>query len=157
MATPLAEGIYPCTVVNATFGDNDKGIPTAQINVRLDSGANATYEDRVDARSALYVGRSLKAVGWAGKDLSTVAADCDAWIKKTGGKTTAEIKHIPYKDKKTGEEKIWAKCNAIGRGAQPLSPPKQSSVADANEAMARVFGDDTSNDQQPANDDSLPF
>ncbi len=143
----LSEGTWGCTITGAVYGDNDKGIATAQILGRIDDGPDAgsqfTYEDRVDAKSALYVGRSMKAVGWTGRELETLEADAASWIKKTGGKSTVEIKHIPYRDKKTNEERIWAKPNAIGRNNRQLQKPTAQSSRDANETMRRAMqGDD---------------
>lgn len=168
----LAEGIFECTVLSASFGDDDRSIPSVQINVRFDAGPNqgrtTTYQDDVNAKSALYVGRSCKAVGWKGKALETLKADADAWIKATGGKSTAEIKHVLIgRGKKfdewvaggrKGPQPIWDKCNAIGRGAKPLAESKPQNLADANDAMRRAMAEDAGGADEPApNDDSLPF
>lgn len=170
----LAAGNWPCVVLSADFGEND-GSPDVQINVRITDGPSAgrtcTYQDQVNGKSALYVLRSARAVGWEGKgiDLSTLKADCAAWIKKTGGATTVEIKHIELKrgrkydawveGGRKGAAPIWDKPNAIGRGAKPLAPPKAETLADANEAMRRAMEMEGSApaDEPAPDDDRIPF
>ncbi len=156
--TLLAEGTWPCTALSASFGEDDRGSPQVQINVRIDDGPSAgqqcAYEDQVNAKSALYISRSCKAVGWRGPDLSTLKTDVAAWIVKTGGKTTVEIKHLEIKKgPKAGQ--VWAKPNAIGRGPRVLKDPSHERLADANEAMRAAMsadGQDNIDDE-----DRLPF
>lgn len=150
MATLLAEGIFPCTVTSASFGENDKGIPQVQINVRIDDGPSAgrscTYEDQVNNKSALYVRRSCAAAGWKGSDLNTLKSDVQDWIAETGGKTTVEIRYVEIKKGRkydawvdagcpVADKPLWDKVNSIGRGAKPLREPSADNLADANEAM----------------------
>ena len=169
--TLLAEGNWGCTVLSASFGETDKGVPRVQINVRIEDGPSAgrqtTYEDEVNAKSALYISRSCKAVGWKGIDLDTLKVDAAAWIAASGGKTTAEIKHIPIRNGKRAGE-TWDKCNSIGRGAKPLAAAKPETRNDANEAMRRAMAEDNSaptgggyvaegHGAPAGNDDDLPF
>lgn len=145
-----AQGIWGCTVLSATAGETDKGSPNIQINVVIDDGPSkgqrCTYEDQINAKSALYVARSMKAVGWRGGSVTTLAADCDEWVKKTGGKSTVEIKHVEIKRGKQydrwveegmkGPSPVWDKPNSIGRGAAaPLKPMNEERLADADEAL----------------------
>ncbi len=139
-----AEGIYGCTVLGGKAGELD-GVPNVQINVQItdgpDKGQRCTYEDVVNTSSAKYVAWSCKAVGWRGSDLNTLEGDVTAWIAKTGGASTVEIKHLEIKKGKNAG-KIWDKVNGIGRGAaRPLSPLSRNVLADANEAMRSVAGD----------------
>lgn len=167
----IPAGIWPCVVTSAVFGDND-GSPEVQISGRITDGPakgrNFTYQDQVNGKSALYVGRSCKAVGWKEKNLETLKADVEEWIKKTGGATTVEIRHIEIKKGKKydawvaggmqGSPPVWDKPNAIGRGAKPLAPPKAETLADANEAMRRSMeAEGTAPTDAPADDDSIPF
>lgn len=155
MANPTAEGIWPCTVQSATFGEDDKGLPRVRINVRIDDGPSAgrlcTYEETVNAQSALYIGRSCKSVGWtggkSGSDLKTLDAECAAWIKATGGKSTVEIKHIAIKNGKRAGE-IWDKPNSIGRGPKPLKAVSHSAQMDAADAMRRAMESDNAADEE---------
>lgn len=159
-----AEGIWGCTVLGGKAGENDKGIPNVQINVQIDEGPSAgmraTYEDEVNARTAKYVGWSLKAVGWTGGSLRGLEQEIADWIAKTGGKTTVEIKHLEIKNGKNAG-KIWDKVNGLGRGARPLKPMTSQSLSDADEAMRMAMGDIDSpppDDVPPPNDDDrLPF
>jgi hypothetical protein len=170
----LAEGIWPCTVISGSFGKDDKGSPQVQINVRIDEGPSAgrqcTYEDQVNAKSALYIGRSLKACGWLGRNLDTVKADVAAWVEATGGKSTVEIRHVEIKKGKKydawaasgfeGPGPVWDKPNSIGRGAKPLAPAQVDLLADANDAMARALAADGGggmDDEPPPNGDDIPF
>src|SRR3954454_16336969 len=112
------EGTWPCTVSGATYGEqlDKQGKPTGRISARVnvvidggpDKGKAVSYEDEVTAKSSLYIGRSLKNVGWQGRSLSTVESDVAEWVKKTGGKSTIEIRHIEIKKGKRYDE--W--CDA---------------------------------------------
>lgn len=149
MSQPIEEGIWPCTVLNGTAGETDDGSPNVQINVRIDDGPakgrNCTYEDQINNRSALYISRSLRAVGWKGASTKTLKADIDAWIKATGGKSTVEIKHVLIKKGKKydawveggckGPQPVWDKANSIGRGARPLNPMSADRLKDADDAL----------------------
>lgn len=162
-----AAGIFPCTVLSAD-AITINGSPEVQISVKIDDGPDkgqmCTYEDQVNAKSALYVGRSCKAIGWAGKDLKTLSDDCNAWIKATGGKSTVEIRHFEIKrgkkfdkwvnDGMRGPAPIWDKVNSIGRaGARAGAPLDGSLLADANDAMRSAMAADTGNDD----DGNIPF
>lgn len=140
-----AEGIWPCIVLGANFGEDDKGSPNVQINVKIDDGPSkgqtCTYEDQVNAKSALYIGRSARAVGWRGKTLTTLKEDCANWIATTGGKSTVEIKHLQIKTGKRAGE-IWDKPNSIGRGPRVLQAPSDERLADADEAMRQAMAAD---------------
>jgi hypothetical protein len=154
----LAAGIWPCVATSATCGE-DKGVLRARINVQFTEGPNkgrpATYEDEINARSALYVARSCKAVGWKGKVAQTLAADVEAWIKETGGATTAEVKHIPIKQGKRAG-KIWDKVNSIGRGPKPLAAPSASVLNDANDALIAAMAADSGASSED-DDSKIPF
>ena len=147
-----AEGIWTCKVLSAKAGDDAKGLYTVQINIELTEGSSKgrrmTYEQTVDARSAPYVGSSAKAVGWKGATLATLSADCDAWAAATGGTSTVEVKRFAIKNEERkakmiarGEEPIFAKANAIGRGSKPVQAPKPQSQKDADDAMRAAMGD----------------
>lgn len=150
----LAEGLWPCTVLSGEAGDVE-GVIKARIKVKFDDGPNAgrvtEYEDRIDAKSSLYVMRSMTAVGWQGAKLATFAADVAAWIAKTGGKSTAEIKHIPTK-----KGTIWDKCNSIGRAPRVMTEPKGEALADAEEALRKAMQDDGLT-PSGADTDDIPF
>lgn len=145
----MAEGIWSCVVLGATFGEDDKGSPQVQINVKIDDGPDkgrgCTYEDQVNVKSAPYIARSCKAVGWQGGDLLTLKADCAKWIAATGGKSTVEIKHIQIKNGKRAGE-VWDKPNSIGRGPRVLKDVSRSTLADANEAMQMAMEADRGDD-----------
>lgn len=163
------EGIWPCTVISGTFGENE-GSPQVQINVKITDGPSkgkyCTYEDQVNGKSALYISRSCSAVGWRGHNLATLSDDIAEWIKKTGGATTVEIKHIELKRGKKydkwieeggrGKPPIWAKANAIGRGNRPLTPPSKSNLDDANDAMRRAMEADGTAPQGGPPPDDVP-
>lgn len=155
----LSEGFWPCIVLSGAAGADENNTITVRITVKFDDGPSkgriGTYEDKIDARSSLYVQRSCRAVGWKGVSLSTFAADVAAWIDATGGKSTVEIKHIEIKKGKRRDEwvaagskgtpPIWDKVNSIGRGPKPLVAATGDALKDADEAMRaamRVDGDD---------------
>jgi hypothetical protein len=152
----LEEGIWPCLVLGAEAGEVDGKIK-ARVNVKFIDGPNAgrlaTYEDEVNAKSSIYVARSLQAVGWQGKTLRSVKDDCTKWIASTGGKSTAEIKHISTK-----KGTIWDKCNSIGRGPKAMKDAAGETLADADEAMRRAMQDDgTAPPEEPQTTDDIPF
>lgn len=159
---PKAEGIWPCIVLDAYFGTDLKGLPEVQINVQIDDGPNkgqrCTYEDQVNVKSALYIGRSCRAIGWKGDDLRTLKADCDAWIKATGGRSTVEIKHLLIKSGKRAGE-IWDKPNSIGRGPKALAPATGEVLDDANDAMRAAMAEDKAGGGDGTHDgeDGIPF
>lgn len=161
----LSEGIWPATALGATYGE-DNGVLVVRIQVRFDEGPNAgkvgTYEDKLDARSSIYIARSCQAVGWKPPKLETLSSDVDAWIKATGGKTTAMVKHIEIRKGKkfdkyldahnawiangsNGPEPqppIWDKVSSIGSGPKPLAAPKAETLADADDFMRKALEDD---------------
>lgn len=160
------EGIWNCKVLGGKAGEVD-GVLNVQINVQItdgpDKGQRCTYEDTVNAKSAKYVGWSCSAVGWKGQSLTTLEKDITAWIEKTGGDSTVEIKHIEVKRGKAydrwaaggeqGPPPVWDKVAGIGRGApRPLKQPSASTLKDADEAMRSAMGDD-----QPDDDGTIPF
>lgn len=159
----LSEGIFPCRVIDGFFGVDDKNSPIARINVVItdgpDKGKHCTYEDQVNGKSALYVGRSLRAAGWKGVKLETTKADVAEWVEKTGGASTVEIKHIEIKNGKRAGE-TWAKPNSIGRGPRPLAAASGELLTDANDAMRRAMEADgaawPSDDQSPPASDAPP-
>lgn len=154
----LAEGVWPCEVISGIVGEGDiQGVALVQIKVKFIDGPSkgrvGTYEDEINTKSAKFVRRSLLAAGWTGRAAKTFAADCDAWIKRTGGKTTAEVKYIPIKKGKKydawvaagapeGEQPIWDKVNAIGSDARTLTAPKAETLTDADAALGSVGDDD---------------
>ena len=163
MRNEIEEGMWPCTVLHGKFGEDDKGSPQVQIHVRIDEattrdgksakGRVVVYEDQVNNKSALYVSRTCRAVGWTGTSLTTLAADVAAWVAKTGGKTTGEIKHVEIKKGKKFEEwqaagskpadrPVWDKLNSLGRGAKPLANASPDRLKDADEAMRAAMRDD---------------
>ena len=151
-----AEGIWKCNVLDGRFGE-DNGRPFVQINVEIDEGPNkgrkCTYEDEINAKSALYAMRSARAVGFKGADWSTIATDVAKWIKETGGKSTVEIRHVEIKNGKNAG-KIWDKVNSIGRAeSRELKQAERNTMDDANDALRRAMADDSSGGQ----DEDLPF
>lgn len=164
MANLLAEGIWPCTVLSGEAGEID-GVIKARVNVKIEDGPSkgrfCTYEDEINARSSLYVARSMAAVGWKGKSVASLTEDCAAWIVATGGKSSVEIKHIPIKNGKRAGE-IWDKPNSIGRGPKPMKAAGGEALSDADEALRRAMAEDGSAppDDAPrtaADPDDIPF
>ena len=174
---PKAEGMWPCTVLGATRGE-DGGQIVVRINVKIDDGPDkgklATYEDTVNTKSSIYIARTCRAVGWSGRSLDTLTADVDAWIKATGGKSTVEVKHIEIKkgrkydkwvaDGRRGDPPVWDKVQSLGRGPKPLAAPTKEAANDADEAMRQALADDGVEVPVPvddvphsADDDRLPF
>lgn len=175
--TILSEGTWPCKVLSASTGNNYRQLYAVQVNVELtdgpDKGKRTTYEQEVDNKSSKYVNPSCKAIGWQGVTLKTLTDDCAKWIAKAGGTTTVDIKHFPLKKEEAIAKAIsraqaageapylfFAKANAIGRGAVPLTAPSTDAQNDADAAM-RAFAGDTggggwSGDTPPSTDD-IPF
>jgi hypothetical protein len=181
-----AEGMWPCVVLNGGIGEDvdNNGKPTGKLKARVnikftdgpDAGKMASYEDELNAKSSLYISRSLSNIGCTKAtltgDLTNAATDIEAWVKKTGGTTTAEVRHIELtKGKKYdewmdagcpgGRPPIWAKVNSLGRGPRPLVKPSNDALSDAAEQMRRAMEADSSappaDDAPPPNDSDIPF
>lgn len=180
----FAAGFWPCVVLDGGIGEelDNNGKPTGRMRVRVnikftdgpDKGKIASYEDEINAKSALYVSRSLKAIGCKTPDrFSTVKGDIERWIKETGGATTAEVRHIETKRGKRydewvdagcpGDVLLWAKVNSLGRGPRPLAAPSGEAMSDAEEQMRRAMAEDGGG-TQPEDDvphagdsDDIPF
>lgn len=161
-----AEGIWKCKVLNGEAAANEKDIMCVRVNVQIeegpDRGRRVTYEDQVNNKSAKYIAQSVRACGWRGNGRleDTLKEDVDAWVERTGGASTVEIKHILIKNGKRAGE-IWGKANAIGRGPKPLHAPSRASSDDAAEAMRLALAESSAgggqDDATPAGDDDLPF
>jgi hypothetical protein len=144
-----AEGIWNAKALGGEYGEDTKGLPVVRINVEITEGpsvgARCTYEEQINAKSALYASRSCAAVGWKGADLITLKADIDAFIEATGGATTVEIKHLEIKNGRRAGQ-IWDKVNSIGRLANPpLREASPDRTADANDAMRAAMQADRAN------------
>jgi len=169
-----AEGIWKCVVLGGEAAANDKDIMCVRINAQIDEGPDkgrrVTYEDQVNNKSARYIAQSARAVGWTGDSLKTFRDDVDAWVKRTGGVSTVEIKHIEIKTGKNAG-KIWGKANSIGRGPRPLKAPSRETIDDADDAMRRALagegasyppdtgdrGAPPPDDIPPPGEDDIPF
>lgn len=176
MAT-LTEGDWACTVLGATVGMDDKEQLVVRVNVKIedgpDKGKTCMYEDTISNKSAPYIARTCRAIGWKGAMPfeDTLVADVDAWVKETGGKTTVSIKHLDIKRGKAydkwaaggfeGPGPVWAKVQGLGRGAKPLAAPNATAKKDANDFMRAAMADDAPpEDEVPhaaVTDDQIPF
>lgn len=180
---PLAEGIWPCTVLSGSAGESEDkpGVVVVRVNVKIDDGPSkgrmVTYEDELNAKSSLYIMRSMRAAGWKGKTVAAFESDVDEWVKSTGGKSTVEVRHIEVKKGKKfdkwvdggrqGPAPIWDKVNSIGRGAKPLAAPKGEALSDADDLLRRAMQEEGSwNGGAPEDDaphaatrdpDDIPF
>lgn len=168
----LVEGIWKCKVLGGEANADDKDIITVRISVEIldgpDKGRRATYEDRVNNKSAKYIALSARAVGWRarGKVEETFRTDVDEWIARTGGESTVEIEHIL---RKTGAKAgtYWGKPRSIGRKPKALVRPSREASDDANDAMIRAVAElnESNNsgggggydDVPPPSDDNIPF
>lgn len=161
----LTEGTWPCKILSATRDGNPVVV---RVNVQFtegpDKGKGGTYEQIVDARSAKYVAPSCQAIGWQGVTLDTLADDCAKWIAKTGGASTADVKHFDLKNPEAiakaaarGEPPKFAKVNAIGRGAKPLPKATAESKADADAALRNFMGGGGGAAPSGSDDEEIPF
>lgn len=165
-----ADGTWECDVLTASVGENEKRMPIVRVNVRLTGGPDAgkldTYDKRIDGgKGTPYVARSLKAIGWQGRTLATLAEDVKAWVARTGGKTTCEIKHWEVKNGARAGE-LYASIDSLGSGRAPLGDMSRDTMRDADEALARAMGDMSTasagngepyDAPHPADGDDIPF
>lgn len=132
--------------LSGASGNDDKQYPTARVELEIlagpDAGQRITYNGRIDARSAPYVAKDLKAVGWKGKDINTLAVD----VETTKAETTIEIVHKQTKD----GARTFPVVRSIGRGAKALAPMAQRDLADANALLSAAFAG-------AADEDKVPF
>ena len=159
MATIKPEGIFACTIISARAGVIN-GKPLAQITVRIDegpaTGTRCTYEESLIGSGAKYARYSMNAVGWAGKTAQSLDADAAAWIVKTGGKSTVEIKHLAIKNGKNAGS-TWDKVAAIGKGgAREMVPLPADLLADADQALREAAAIDGGAHDSSLDEDS-PF
>lgn len=164
--TDIAAGFWPCKVLGAFYGDNDKNIPVVRINAEITDGpakgSRHTYEEAVNNKQAPYIARTCKAVGWKCQSLSSLKADVEAWVRETGGESTLEIRHVEVKNGKRAGS-IWAKVNSIGRGPKPLKESSRENLNDADEMLRAALAEDDSgrashaNDVPPPGDEDSPF
>lgn len=149
------EGNFVCTVVEARAGViNSK--PLVQITVRIDegpaTGTRCTYEESLIGPQAKYARYSMNAVGWAGTTAQSFERDVEAWIAKTGGTSTVEIKHLEIKNGKRAGS-TWDKVSAIGRKSRrDLAPLPADLLADADRALREAAAADGG-----ADDEASPF
>lgn len=172
MSNELAEGIWSCVVLSAEDKEvldqagNATEVTRILVTVRLEDGPSkgrvCTYEDEVNAKSYPYIERSLKNVGWTGASFSTVKADAAKWIEKTGGKSTAEIVHIPVKrgkkfdkwmaDGQKGSPPVWDKVKSIGSRQSMLAEPSPKARAAADDFIRMANGGSAPDDAGPLDD-----
>ncbi len=119
-------------------GSDDKSYPTVRVEFEIvggpDAGQRITYNGRIDARSAPYVAKDLKSVGWTGKDINSLASDVEA----SKIETTIEIVHKQTKD----GARTFPVVRSIGRGAKALAPMPKRDLDDANALLRAALGDD---------------
>lgn len=154
------EGTWDCDVLDVSMHEDNR-LPIVRVKLRITSGPDAgqpdLYEARIDGGKGMpYIARSLKAIGWQGLTLRTFKADFAAWLAKTGGKSTCEIKHWEIKKGDRAGEK-FAKVNGLGSGAKPLAEMSRNTMDDADEALARAMGANGAHDAPPPSDDDIPF
>lgn len=127
--------------------------PTARVDFEIvdgpDKGEKITYNGPINARSAKYVARDLKAVGWKGKTLETLEAD----VAAAQSETTIEVKVMTRKDG-SGQ---FAVVRSIGRtdSAAQTKPIAQAEMGNANALLRAALGDDEPVD--PTTSDDIPF
>lgn len=145
----IREGTFKARALSGSFGVDDKSYPTARVEFELvagpDAGQRITYNGRIDARSAPYVGRDLKAAGWAGKNLDTIGAD----VERTHVEVDIEIQHKQTKD----GARTFPVVRSIGRGAKALAPAPQGELSSANALIAKALGEAPAETE----DDNVPF
>ena len=176
----VAAGFWPCKVIDAVYGANDKNSPVVRINVEISEGPGKgqrhTYEEVVDNKQAPYIARTCQAVGWRGVTLATIKDDVAAWVAATGGISTVEIKHIEVKKGRKfekwisggqqGPAPVWVKAGSIGRGQRPLKQARHEDLADADDMLRRAMAEDGGNNSggggyddvpPPTDEDNIPF
>lgn len=141
MAHVVSQGSYLARALNGSAGTDTKNRLTARVEFELlagpDTGQRVTYNGLINTKSAPYVGKDLKAVGWKGHDLVTLAADVEA----LHAETVIEIEHKIANDPKE-PDRVFAVVRSVGRGAVALKPASQQDINDANEALRAAMGDD---------------
>ncbi len=145
----IKEGNWPARAISGASGTDDKQYITARVDFEIlggpDTGSRITYNGRVDARSAPYVAKDLKAVGWKCRSLDTLAADVEA----AQAVTTIEVQHKQTKD----GARSFAVVRSIGRGPKPLAEPSKEDLDDANAQLRAALAADG----EVAPTDDIPF
>lgn len=134
----IREGTWPARALSASSGADDKQYITARVNFEILDGPNKgdriTYNGRVDSRSAPYVAKDLKAVGWQGKNLDTLGTD----VENAQPTTVIEIVHKETKD----GARTFPVVRSIGRGPKPLLQAKKQDWDDANSLLSAALDEE---------------
>lgn len=165
----LVEGIWKAKVLGANFGlkkkdeaSPDPGLAHVTVNIELvegpDKGRRASYEETIDGKSAAFARKTLVAVGWKGVTLGSLKTDVEAFIKETGGETTAEVKQLVRKK----DNSTFSKINSLGRKPQVLheatTKDGRERLSDADEAMRQAMeADSASGGGSYGSDEDIPF
>ena len=155
MAHLISQGSFLARAVSGSYGDDTKGRLAVRVELELlagpDTGQHITYTGLVNAKSAPYVGKDMKAVGWKGGSLQTIGDD----VAATKAEAQIEIEHKNANDAKD-PNRVFAVVRSIGRGAVALKPPSASSLNDADEALRAAMGEPAAGGGG-GKDDDLPF
>lgn len=146
----LTEGYWQVKILGGSYGADDKSYPTARVNIEFVDGPNkgqrASYNGRIDNKSAKYVARDLKAAGWKGGSMSTLHRDLDD-AARNNVMTTAQVK-LMESTKKPGEK--FAVIGSLGYGPKPLTEVDPQTLKDCDDVL-REFASH-GNGAQPTDD-----
>ena len=139
MAHLISQGSFLARAINGSYGEDTKGRMAVRVELELlagpDLGQRITYTGLVNAKSAPYVGKDLKAVGWKGVSLRSIGDD----VQSAKAEAQIEIEHKNANDPKD-PNRVFAVVRSIGRGAVALKPASAASISDADEALRAAMG-----------------
>lgn len=148
----LIEGDFQAKATSAELGTNKKGAAELRVDFEITEGPNAgrkvSYSGLFGEKSAKYTKSAMVALGWQGKDASTVAAD----IMKAAKVVPIEVQIARWENPDTGKLSEWSAVRNVGRFKEPLKPLAGSDLKDVNKWLAEV-GDMGGS----GGDDAAPF
>ena len=147
----LIEGNFQAKASKAEFGINKKGVAELSVEFEITEGPNAgrkvNYSGLFNEKSTKYTKAAMVALGWAGKDASTVVGD----IMKAAKVVPIEVQIVRWENPETGKVSEWSAVRNVGRFKEPLKPIESRDLKDVNQWLTDA------GDVGTADGDKVPF
>lgn len=145
----LIQGNYKVRLLELSMGTNPNKNNRPEVNAKVivvegpDKDSTATYQGTFTEKQIKWTLRDLRALGWKGKTIATVVADCMTDPKIVDAEI--EIASHTYPD--SGKTSEWSAVRAFGRKRMELGAPTPATIKDVDEWLAEAAKED--NDPVP--------